>query len=143
MFEAERLGQTPSSIHRDGGHLYMHGQILEGFTNDNQIMGSGIIIGSNMQTFKFSFNNSLNKNEFIFRHISVDPSATPLSGNGINIGLNTIRWTDFGLGYISRLKYNNFLLTSHIEAVSSKNYLWVDRNQKFNLSLMMNLAYLW
>jgi hypothetical protein len=143
LFEAERLGQTPSYIHRDGGHLYMHGQILEGFTNDNQIMGSGIIIGSNMQTFKFSFNNSLNKNEFIFRHISVDPSATPLSGNGINIGLNTIRWTDFGLGYISRLKYNNFLLTSHIEAVSSKNYLWVDRNQKFNLSLMMNLAYLW
>lgn len=143
LFEAERLGQTPSYIHRDGGHLYMHGQILEGFTNDNQIMGSGIIIGSNMQTFKFSFNNSINKNEFIFRHISVDPSATPLSGNGINIGLNTIRWTDFGLGYISRLKYNNFLLTSHIEAVSSKNYLWVDKNQKINLFLMINLAYLW
>ena len=106
-------------------------------------MGSGIMLGSNMQTFKFSFHNNINKNEIIFRHISNDPSAQPLAGNGINIGLNTIRWTDFGLGYISRFKYNNLLLTSHIEAVSSKNYLWVNKNQKFNLLLLLNLAYLW
>ena len=60
-FEATRLAQTLSYLHRYSGNWYQHAQIIEGYTNENQIIGSGTGLGNNMQNLVFSYNIGISK----------------------------------------------------------------------------------
>ena len=139
--EVMKLGQTPSYLHRNAGNFYEHGQIREGYTNQNQIIGAGSGFGNNMQTIQLSMNEGWNKLGFIFHHIQQNPMALV---SGVNdLGLRKIKWDDYAYGIQSRFKYKNILFNANIEWVNSKNYLWTKGQNQNNLYANFNTIFLW
>jgi hypothetical protein len=139
--EVMKLGQTPSYLHRNAGNFYEHGQIREGYTNQNQIIGAGSGFGNNMQTIQLSLNEGWNKLGFIFHHIQQNPMALV---SGVNdLGLRKTKWDDYSYGLQSRFKYKNLLFNANIEWVNSKNYLWTKGQNQNNLYANFNTIFLW
>lgn len=139
--EVMKLGQTPSYLHRNAGNFYEHGQIGEGYTNQNQILGAGSGFGNNMQTIQLSMNKGWNKIGVIFHHIQQNPMALV---SGINdLGLRKIKWDDYAYGLQSRFKYKNILFNANVEWVNSKNYLWTMGQNQNNLYANFNTIFLW
>jgi hypothetical protein len=139
--EVMKLGQTPSYIHRNAGNFYEHGQIGEGYTNQNQIVGAGSGFGNNMQTMQLSMNKGWNKIGIIFHHIQQNPMALV---SGVNdLGLRKIKWDDYAYGIQSRFKYKNILFNANVEWVNSKNYLWTMGQNQNNLYANFNTIFLW
>ena len=139
--EVMKLGQTPSYIHRNAGNFYEHGQIGEGYTNQNQIVGAGSGFGNNMQTMQLSMNKGWNKIGIIFHHIQQNPMAFV---SGVNdLGLRKIKWDDYAYGIQSRFKYKNILFNANVEWVNSKNYLWTMGQNQNNLYANFNTIFLW
>ncbi|MCX6212036.1 MAG: hypothetical protein NT104_05655 [Bacteroidetes bacterium] len=139
--EALKLAQTPSYLHRNAGNFYEHSTILEGYTNQNQILGSGAGFGNNIQTFSFSYNNHWNKVGLIFNHIANNPMA--LVSGVEDLGLRTIKWDDYSYGIQSRYRYKNILFSANMEWVNSRNYQWVDGNSAGNFYAFLNTIFLW
>jgi len=140
--EVMKLGQTPSYLHRNAGNFYEHGQIIEGYTNQNQIMGAGSGFGNNMQTIQFSMNDGWNKLGIIFHHIQQNPMDFNRADVN-NLGIRKIKWNDFSYGIQSRFKYKNILFNANLEWVNSKNYLWTMGQNQNNLYVNFNTIYLW
>lgn len=139
--EVMKLGQTPSYLHRNAGNFYEHGQIREGYTNQNQILGAGSGFGNNMQTIQISMNKGWNKIGIIFHHIQQNPMALV---SGVNdLGLRKIKWDDYAYGLQSRFKYKNILFNANVEWVNSKNYLWTMGQNQNNLYANFNTIFLW
>jgi hypothetical protein len=139
--EVMKLGQTPSYLHRNAGNFYEHGQIREGYTNQNQILGAGSGFGNNMQTIQLSMNKGWNKVGIIFHHIQQNPMALV---SGVNdLGLRKIKWDDYAYGIQSRFKYKNILFNANVEWVNSKNYLWTMGQNQNNLYANFNTIFLW
>jgi hypothetical protein len=139
--EALKLAQTPSYLHRNAGNFYEHSQILEGYTNQNQILGSGSGFGNNIQTFSFSYNTHWNKIGLIFNHIANNPMELV---SGVNdLGLRTIKWDDYSYGIQSRYRYKNILFSANMEWVNSRNYQWIDGNNAGNFYVFLNTIFLW
>jgi hypothetical protein len=139
--EVMKLGQTPSYLHRSAGDFYEHCCVVEGYTNQNQIMGAGSGFGNNMQTIQLSMNKGWNKLGIIFHHIQQNPMALV---SGVNdLGLRKIKWDDYAYGVQSRFKYKNILFNANVEWVNSKNYLWTMGQNQNNLYVNFNTIYLW
>jgi hypothetical protein len=139
-FEATRMAQTPSYLQRNAGNWYTHGSISEGYTNQNQIIGNGFGLGSNIQTVSFGLNKNFNRISLRFNHISNSPTS--------NIDLFDKKggwpnWDDYVYGVTLKRKYKNFFLNLNIDKVSSKNYLWTDNLDRENFYVFFNIIFLW
>ena len=140
-FEATRMAQTLSSLQRNAGNWYTHGQLLEGYTNENQIMGAGSGLGNNLQTFTISWNKKWSKYGIKFQHISHDPIGFT---DILNVDVNTFPiWNDYSYSFIFKEKYKNILFSANIEWVNSKNYLWKSTPKANNLFISFNTIYIW
>ena len=140
--EVTRMAQTPSYLMRNAGNFYEHGNMTEGYTHNNQILGAGSGFGNNMQTVNLSFNRGWNKYGLIFNHIVQNP--TQIVTNSIeNIGLRTTKWEDFSYGIQSRYRYRNILFSANLEYVNSKNYLWTNGTNRTNFYAFINTIFLW
>jgi hypothetical protein len=140
--EVIKLAQTPSYLHRNAGNFYEHGNIFEGYTNQNQIIGAGSGFGNNMQTVQLSLNEGWDKFGFIFHRIEQNPISI-WSGPFEDIGLRKVKWNDYSYGLQSRFKYKNILFNANIEWVNSKNYLWTKGQNQNNLFANFNTIFLW
>ena len=140
--EITRLTQTPSYIHRNAGYWYQNSQIMEGYTNDNQIIGSGGGIGSNIQTFAFGYNNSDFRANIKLQHIAQNPNRIYDSRNGNN-GLGDIKWNDYLIGMNLRKRWQKFIYKYSIDFIKSKNYNYIDNLTKFNIVNNLSIMYLW
>ena len=61
--EATKMSETPSYLMRGAGNWYEHGQVYEGFTNNNQIIANGVGHGNDAQSFAVSWNQGLLKRD--------------------------------------------------------------------------------
>lgn len=139
--EVLKLAQTPSYLHRNAGNFYEHSQLLEGYTNQNQIIGAGAGFGNNMQTLQIGLNEGWKKLGLIFHHIEQNPMALV---SGVNdLGLRNIKWNDISYGIQAKHRYKNILFNANIEIVNSKNYLWLDHNNITNFYFYLNTILLW
>ena len=138
--EATQMSQKPSYLQRNAGNWYIHNQIVDGYTNENQIMGAGSGLGNNVQTFAISLNKGWTKYGIKFQHIAHDPIGVTniLAYNG-----GSPYWDDFSYGIQFKQKYNHFLFNLNMEWVNSKNYLWQNYNKVSNVYLFLNTIYLW
>jgi hypothetical protein len=138
--EATQMSQRPSYLQRKAGNWYVHSQLSEGYTNENQILGAGSGFGNNLQTFNISWNKGWSKYGIKFQHISQNPVGVTniLSGDG---GLPT--WNDYCYGIILKVKYNKILFNLNLDWVNSKNYLWQNERKVSNVYLFLNTIYLW
>jgi hypothetical protein len=139
--EMARLAQTTSYLHRNAGNWYEHSGITEGYTNLNQIMGGVSGFGNNMQALAVSYHSGWNKLGFIFQHIVQNPYDLVA---GINeVGIRSIKWTDYSFGLQTRYHYKKILLSANMELIKAKNYIWKKDNNPTNLFFYINTIYLW
>jgi hypothetical protein len=141
-FETVRLAELPNYLVSYAGTIYQHGLILEGYTNNEQIIGAGVGNGNNAQQFSFNIHKGINKLGFRFEHINQGPIN--YAGDFYSLGIRSILWDDYLYGFEGNFKIlNNIVLKSQINFINSRNYLWIKDNKHFNLFLLMNLIYLW
>jgi hypothetical protein len=139
--EIARLAQTTSYINRNAGNWYEHGGIIEGYTNLNQIMGGVSGFGNNMQALAVSYNKGWNKLGFMFQHILQNPYE--FVGGFQDVGIRSIKWTDYSFGLQTRYHYKKILLSANMEVIKAKNYIWKKDNNPTNLFFYINSIYLW
>jgi hypothetical protein len=120
--EITRMSQRPTYLQRNAGNWYTHGEVIQGYTNNNQIMGAGSGLGNNVQTFAASWNRGLTKIGLQFQRINQNP--TQRYGNANNLFIRNVIWNDQSVGLITRFKVYNLIFNGNIESVSSTNYLW-------------------
>ncbi len=139
--EATRMAQTPSYLQRSAGNWYTHGEVNQGYTNNNQIMGAGSGLGNNLQTFSMSWTRNWNKLGIQFQRINQNPGQ--FFGNANNLFIRDVLWNDYSFGIIGRCRFRNIYFNGSIESVKSKNYLWIKgsdvNNIYFNLSSIIPL----
>ena len=140
--EVTQMSQRPSYLQRNAGNWYVHNQLSEGYTNENQIMGAGSGFGNNLQTFTISWNKGWSKYGIKFQHIDHNPISLGVT-NILNTEGGGPYWNDYSYGILLKQKYNNFLFNLSIESVNSKNYLWQNNNKVSNMYVFLNTIYLW
>lgn len=139
-FETTRMAQTPSYLQRNASNWYEHGQILEGYTNENQILGAGSGFGNNIQSFSLTWNKNWNKFGFKIQHIAHNPIGKI---NLFDTKGGWPMWDDFCYGIIVKQRYKNILFNANIDWVSSNNYLWQENKKRENIYFFLNTIFLW
>lgn len=143
-YEYTKIANSPSVIQRySSGTLYTHWwNLKEGYTNDNQIMGAGSGFGNNLQTFELGYNNKFNRVMIKLQNINHNPMSI-VNYNVQVLGLRKFYWNDYSLGLGLRARVYKFLIDAKVENVFSKNYLWKQNNNTFNLFGLLNMTYIW
>ena len=138
--EATYMSQKPTMLQRNAGNWYEHGQLQDGYTNENQVLGAGSGIGNNLQTAVFSWNKGWSKYGIKFQHISNNfQRYNDIFGDPE--GLKS--WDDYSYGIIFKQKHKNILFNLNIDWVNAKNYLWQNNNKVSNVYVFLNTIYLW
>lgn len=143
-YEYTKISNSPSVIQRySSGTLYTHWwNLKEGYTNDNQIMGAGTGFGNNLQTFELGYNNKFNRVALKLQYINHNPMSI-VNYNAQVLGLRKVYWNDYSFGLGLRARVYKFLIDAKVENVFSKNYLWKQNNNTFNLFGLLNMTYIW
>lgn len=140
-FEAIKLAQTPSYIHRNAGNWYEHSTVTEGYTHENQIIGAGIGFGNISQQLKIDYNKGIFNFGVVALHTIVDP--IDVTNDILTLGLRTYNWSEIGYGINFRIKHKKFIFSTNLLNVDSKNYAWIEHRNKSNIFLQLNTTYLW
>ena len=108
--EAVKMSQKPSYLQRTAGNWYIHNLLKDGYTNENQVLGSGSGLGNDVQTFSISLNKGWNKYGIKFQHIAHDPIQI------INLFDEMIKkFEDILKKTISKTNYETKLLVFHFK----------------------------
>lgn len=148
--EITQLSQSVDRLVRDAGSWYVHGAILQGHTNQGQILGAGTGPGGNLQSFDVSWVRGIKKIGVMFERYehSVDFSTIAFS----DINGNSRKWVDFALGVQGEWTYKNLLFDATLQGIRSLNYEWVlkdynpanyyiPHNDVFNCHLKLGITY--
>ncbi|MBY0480860.1 MAG: hypothetical protein K2Q21_05875, partial [Chitinophagaceae bacterium] len=141
--ELTQTAQMPDYLVRNAGNWYEHGQVRQGYTNQNQIMGAGSGKGNNVQTATITYIDGFKRLGIKLQRIQQDPMALA-SGSYIDLFLRKTKWSDYALGLSGQLlAYRKLIINAECQFVKSQNYGWVDHNDQFNFYGLLNLSYLW
>ena len=127
--ELTQMSQSPDAMVRSAGNWYVHGQIGQGYTHQNQIIGAGAGFGSNVQTASATWINGDIRNGFLIQRVERDPVGR------IN------KWTDLSIGWMPQWKYKNMLLGAKVQLIRSNNYNWEKGNHNYNLHSRLMIQY--
>ena len=139
--EITQMAQSNSYLVRNAGNWYIHGQVLQGLTNEKQIMGAGSGMGNNVQTFSATWLKGIKKVGIKLQRIQQDPK-------GFRGGLGTLLlsespWSDFSIGVLTRWNYKKLLFSAELQQVTSHNYAWQKNTDRGNFYGLFNIAYKW
>jgi hypothetical protein len=121
--EITQTSQHAESAIREIGLWYVNYQLLQGHTNEGQVLGAGTGPGGNIQSFDVSWISGLKKigvSVDRYEH-DVDFSQTylqPINGNSRN-------WVDFAIALHGEWNYKNFLFNARLQGIKSLNYQWI------------------
>ena len=138
--EITQTAQSPDYTVRNAGDWYYYSN--GGYTNENQILGSGSGIGNNIQILNINYINKFQKFGIKFQRIQHQPITVKVAQPIETLGLRQYRWTDIVIGISGQKKLQNLILNSEIQFVNSNNYAWLPTSQ-FNLFCNLNITYLW
>jgi hypothetical protein len=129
--ELTQLEPTNSDIARGAGNWYVHSGVIEGYTNQNQIMGGGVTPGDNTATLRLSLANKLNMQSITIERYEHDPR------------FHSTLWTDWSLAVKhQQFVSNKVLISGGIDFVKRRGYQWTtDRPVNFQFSL--KAQYFW
>lgn len=127
--EITQMSQSPDYLVRNAGNWYEHGQIFQGYTNYNQILGAGAGFGTNIQTIAATIVDGQVRNGFLIQRLEHDPI------NKAN------KWTDFGVGWMPQWTYRNMILGAKLQCIYSNNYAWENGNNPINLHGRLMIQY--
>lgn len=127
--ELTQMSQSPEAILREAGNWYVHGDIKEGYTNDNQILGAGAGLGCNVQTLSASWVRGIKKLGIMFERVERNPQY------------HANKWIDFGIGFLPQLQYKSLLFSGKIMFINSSQYAWQKDVNRFNLHSRIAVQY--
>ncbi len=127
--EFTQMSQSPDAILRSAGNWYVHGQIGQGYTNYNQIMGAGSGFGANKQMVMGTYINGNNRLGVFIEKTSRDPEN------------RSIFWTDMAYGISPQYTLHNFTLAAQLVFIASKNYMWENENNLSNFHAKLAITY--
>jgi hypothetical protein len=127
--EFTQMSQSPDAILRNAGNWYEHGQIGQGHTNYNQIMGVGSGFGANKQILMGTYINGNNRLGVFIEKTNRDPEN------------RSIFWTDMAYGIAPQVTVKNILLTAQFVFINSKNYAWEKDNNLSNFHAKLAVSY--
>lgn len=139
-FEATKMSQSPGYLQRSAGNWYEHGQVQEGFTNNNQIIGVGSGQGNDLQTITLNLREGFKTVGIKFQHIANKPYLE----TGENpVQLRNTKWNDYVFGLNWGHRYKKIIINANLEWVNAKNYNWINASHKGNLHAFINTIFLW
>ncbi|SJZ73964.1 capsule assembly Wzi family protein [Sediminibacterium ginsengisoli] len=130
-FELTQMSQTPDFMVRDAGNWYTHGQIWEGYTHQNQILGAGAGLGTNVQSITVNWVDGWKQLGFLIERLERDPQE-----HAVN------KWIDFGIGVLPKWKYKNMIISAKAELVNSRRYMWEASLNRLNFHSRLSISYL-
>jgi hypothetical protein len=128
-FELTQMSESPDRIVRPAGNWYVHGQISEGYTYQNQIMGAGAGFGTNVQSAMATWVKGGRRLGLLIERLERDPNT------------HANKWVDLGFGAQSQWTYQQMVIGLNIELINSSNYLWEKGVNKLNLHSRLSVAY--
>lgn len=124
--EMTQMAQASDYIPRTAGNWYGY---QGGYTNQGRIIGAGIGMGSNVQTFTATLINGWERLGIKLERLQHDPNNYP------------VYWSDLSIGFIGQKRYGRLLLNAQLQFIRSKNYIWEAGKNRFNLFGNLNLTY--
>ena len=128
-FEMIRLTQSPDYLLRNAGNWYVHGQIAQGYTNENQILGAGAGLGCNVQSLQATWIKGFKQLGVLFERVERDPQY------------HAAKWTDISIGIMPQMKYRNFIFAGIFQFINSSNYAWEQGGSRFNMHSKIGISY--
>ncbi len=110
--EFTKMSQTPDHMVRNAGNWYEHGQISEGYTQDNQILGSIYGFGADALFAGVNLIRGEKRLGFFIEQINRDP---------VN---RSQKWIDLGFGFTPQWVKGRWILGGKIELIRSRGYAW-------------------
>jgi hypothetical protein len=127
--ELTQISQSPDAVVRTAGNWYVHSQIFQGYTHQNQIIGAGAGFGANVQTVSANWIKGEIRNGFLIQRVERDPEG------------RANKWTDLSIGWMPQWKYKNMLLGAKVQLIRSNNYNWEKGMHSFNLHSRLMIQY--
>jgi len=128
--EITQMTQSADFLVRDAGNWYVHVPIVQGYTNNNQIIGAGAGLGCNVQTLQGTFVKGWKQLGLLFERVERDPQY------------HTNHWVDLSIGFLPQYKYKNMVLSGKFQFINSSNYAWEKDVNQFNLHSRLSIQYL-
>jgi hypothetical protein len=138
--EVTHLSQSVDNSIREAGYWYLY---QGGYINQGRIIGTGIGLGSNINTLKFTIDEPFSKKGFVFQRLLHDPSPfySDLNSPPI-IDSRKNKWQDISIGILFDKKINKRVqLSTLIQSIYSVNYAWIKNDNKLNLHANITLVY--
>lgn len=110
--EFTKMSQSPDWMVRDAGNWYIHSSIREGYTHENQILGSVYGFGADAIYAGLRLVKGRQKWGFYIEQIDRDPI------NKIN------KWVDRSLGVSRQVVKGKLLIQGKLSFIHSQHYAW-------------------
>jgi hypothetical protein len=151
FWEWTQLEQSSSSLLRNAGSWYHHGEIKHGYTNRGEVLGASIGPGSNSHFISISRIN--NNNEYSIGFEKIDRNNDFLYYAFESQPYTNKNWKDYNLYLNYKKTLKNLILNFELMHISSKNYEWMDiynfdsiNNQNLgdinNINLTLKIIYI-
>lgn len=128
-FEMTQMSQSPDYLVREAGNWYVHGQILQGYTHHNQILGAGAGLGCNVQSLTGTWVNGATKFGVLFERVERDPQY------------HSVRWTDISIGFLPQWTFRGLTLSGTMQLINSANYAWDRDVNRLNVHARLSIQY--
>lgn len=138
--EYTHMAQSVDYILRNAGNWYTHGGVIQGMTNDRQILGAGSGMGNNVLTTKLTWCKGFTRLGISFQHIQHDPMAMAVPSP---LMLRNIFWNEWAYGVNGRYRLGRFMFSADVQLTRSFNYAWDNGIQRDNFYSYLQLSYLW
>ncbi|MES2003062.1 MAG: capsule assembly Wzi family protein [Bacteroidota bacterium] len=127
--ELTEMSQSPDYLVREAGNWYVHGQIFQGYTHQNQIMGAGAGLGCNVQSITATWVKGMKQWGILLERVERDPQY------------HANKWTDLSIGIMPQWKYQNLLISGIVQFINSSNYAWDKDVNRFNVHSRLSVQY--
>lgn len=121
--EITQLSQSVDRLVREAGGWYVHYQVVQGHTNNGQVMGAGTGSGGNLQSMDISWISGFKRLGLGFERYEHDVDFYQAAFPDING--NSRKWVDFAFALQGEWNYKNFLFNAKLQGIKSLNYEWV------------------
>ncbi|MBI2283799.1 MAG: hypothetical protein HYU71_08840 [Bacteroidetes bacterium] len=129
-FEMTQMSQSPDYLVREAGNWYVHGQVLQGYTHQNQILGAGAGLGTNVQSVTATWVKEHARLGFLLERVERDPQY------------HAAKWTDLSIGCMPQFKKDRFVFSGILQMIHSSNYAWDKDVNRWNLHARLQVGYL-
>jgi hypothetical protein len=128
--ETLKQSETPSALLRGAGNWYVHGGD-NGYTNQNQIIGSAVGYGADLQTFRIYYKRNDKPITLLMQMERIQREPTSMIS----------KWTDFSLLIQPGWQIKQIRLATSLNCIFAQNFMWQENQQVVNIQGRLMFSY--